>query len=546
MILPRDILDRVERVIEYHQASKLADGSLRDGVRPPDLPNQPSPYRLFDDRPKVAMPTSLLDVPVETLSVLHGGIQALPPQQARPPQDLKTLASWLYMAAGLTAKRPSPTGGVAWARSCPSEGDTYPCEIYVAAFSIDGLSPGLYHFSPREFSLRQLRGGVETLAALKRGRPDLEFLKTVPAALLVSTLFCRSSWRFGRRGYRHALLDAGRLVQNLSAAATGLGVQTLVRLRMNDATTRELIGLGPETEFAEAEAVQAMVVWADHAAHPLGPTPPGHAPLPPLARKRLAPEIKSYGSILAVHEDCVAPGVAIREVRPPLTEVAVLSKDFPAEMLLMPDPPRGGLPLRQVLTAAAGGAEFANETITRDELWTINRLAFRGGSYFPIFPDGPHVGLVRPFWVVRAVAGLNAGVWYYRPQSDEWSPLRPGAYRDEAQHLALDDNAYGDASATCVLLANIHRLLSLGGPDVYRLMLLESGIVTQRMALAAAGMGLGFAATGGFYDEAARSFVGVDKTGWEPLGMAAVGVRADVVTGRGEGEPKDRIALWRD
>ena len=42
--------------------------------------------------------------------------------------------------------------------------------------------------------------GVDTLAQIKRGRPDLEFIKRAPAALLVSTTFCRSSWLYGTRG----------------------------------------------------------------------------------------------------------------------------------------------------------------------------------------------------------------------------------------------------------------------------------------------------------------------------------------------------------
>ena len=65
---------------------------------------------------------------------------------------------------------------------------------------VEGIEPGLYHYSPKEFALRKLRGGAETLARLTRGRPDLAFLKTVPLAMLVSTIYCRATWRFGRRG----------------------------------------------------------------------------------------------------------------------------------------------------------------------------------------------------------------------------------------------------------------------------------------------------------------------------------------------------------
>ena len=51
----------------------------------------------------------------------------------------------------------------------------------------------------------------------------------------------------------------------------------------------------------------------------------------------------------------------------------------------------------------------------------INRLAFRGGTFFPLHPDGPHVALVRPFWLIHEVVGMDSGLWYYHPPTDAWS-----------------------------------------------------------------------------------------------------------------------------
>src|SRR5205823_1773028 len=143
---------------------------------------------------------------------------------------------------------------------------------------------------------------------------------------------------------------------------------TITRLRMTDSTMSELIGVPPDGEFADEESVQAMVVWADRrqreailthaplAAHRIpSPSPEPveeyvpvpinaggqsvaslHAPdlmLPRINRQHMPPiprlppaggEVKPYGSIRTVHEDCVAPGVAVREIRPPLTELTPL------------------------------------------------------------------------------------------------------------------------------------------------------------------------------------------------------------------------------
>src|SRR5262249_19119173 len=153
---------------------------------------------------RVRLPTTLLDEPLGVLDVLDSSIGALPDSYLSPPQDLKTLATWLYMADGVIGRRRNDSVEYPL-RTVPSQGDLYPCEIYVAAFALHDLEPGFYHFNPRGFSLSKLREGVETLSQLKRGRPDLEFIKRAPAALLASTVYCRSSWRYGARGYRAAL-----------------------------------------------------------------------------------------------------------------------------------------------------------------------------------------------------------------------------------------------------------------------------------------------------------------------------------------------------
>lgn len=533
MTLPRDILERVQRVAEFHQSCKLTEQAVA-AAKPADPAQRPATLRAFDEFPKVPLPTTLLDAFVDTLALMHGGLEVLPDSQQNPPQNLKTLASWLHLAGGLVEKR-QEGARTYWVRTVPSGGHMYPCEIYVAAFGIDGLEPGFYHFSPREFALHKLRDGWETLSLMKRGRPDLEFLKTAPAALLVSTVYCRSTWRFRRRGYPAALHDTGHLVQNLVTAGNGLGITNLVRLRMNDKSMGELIGVPEHPEFADAEAVQAMVVWAAAAEKPIVPPLPKDAkspagpppPMPPIPRKRLAAEILPYGSILAAHADCVAPGVAVREIRPPLTELSPLTKDFPVEDLPVADPPEGGAPLRQTLLKPSKARDFRRHSISRGMLWNINRLAFRGGSFFPLFPGGQHVALVRPFWVILSVTGMEQGVWFYHAHKDLWSRMELGRHRLDVEYLSMESKPCHNAAAVCFMAANLNLLLHNGGPDLYRLAHIEAGICAQRMHLAAGGYHLIAMSMPEFYDDAVRAFLGMEKTGWEILYETAIGVPWD-------------------
>lgn len=522
--LPRDILERVERVMDYHRHSKLTPQSVREHPTVLDQAIKPSPYRNFADHPRMALPTSLLDAPAATPGLLSEGVNAIPESQQNPPQNLKTLASWLYLANGLAAQTEA-TQFAPWLRTCPSSGALYPCEVYVAAFGIEGLEPGLYHYCVKEFALRKLREGGVALATIRRGRPDLNFLKSVPAAMLISTIFWRSAWRYRQRGYRMALLDAGHLIENLVAAGNGLGVQTMTRLQVNDSTTRELIGLSPEADFGDAEAVQAMVVWADDAVRPLTEIGVSQRGLPVIPRQPLSPRVVPYGTIVATHQDCVSPGMPVRSIKPPLTELRPFAPEH-----LAPAPAYGHAPegrsIRQVLLSRHSTRVFADRSISRDQFLAINRLAFRGGTVLPMQPDGPHVALLRPFWVIHAVAGMDPGVVYYDPAADSLAILRRGSFRSDAQFLSVEQALCGQGAAMCILMADLQTLLRNAGPDAYRLAHLEAGLAGQRVYLAAGSIGVGCCGIGAFYDDPVCNFVGLDNTGWETLYALAIGVPA--------------------
>src|SRR4051812_13978222 len=96
--LPPDILARVARVQEYHDSTRLTPESLRDEPIHPDPAHKPFEFRIFENSPSEAMPSGLLDWNVPTLSLMHKGLEAAPLAQIGPPQDLRTLATWLHFA----------------------------------------------------------------------------------------------------------------------------------------------------------------------------------------------------------------------------------------------------------------------------------------------------------------------------------------------------------------------------------------------------------------------------------------------------------------
>lgn len=516
---PPEVMARIDGVCAFHEATKR--------LHQPPSPTDPRPslFRVFADRPRIALPTHLLDAPVGTLRLMSMGKAALPDSFTSPPQNLRTLATWLHMAAGITGKA-NDTYGVKILRPYASAGGLYPCEIYVLALGIEGLDPGLYHFSAKEFSLRKLREGWESLSQLKRGRPDLEILKTMPAVLLVSTVIARTAWKYGARAYRYAAIDAGHLIENLSLTATGLGIQTVVRLHINERNSRELIGVTKDAPFSEYEPVQGFVAWGDKAIHPIAAPAQrtGSAILPPIVRPPAVPVALDVPEVRTAHEQCVAPGVGVVELRPPHTEVCPLpntemrplaSQDINADMMLL-----------QALKARTSTRQFDQAGISRDQFAKLNHVAFRGGSYYPVLPDGPHMGIIRPFWYIHGVNGVQSGLWYYHANHDKFTAIRYGDYRFDAKYLFNDQATCGEASAVCIMAANLRYMMNNSGPDAYRLAHLEAGIAGQRMYLACAAMGIECCAAGEFNDEDLRKALDMAGTDWQCLyGFAVGGMR---------------------
>jgi SagB-type dehydrogenase family enzyme len=222
----------------------------------------------------------------------------------------------------------------------------------------------------------------------------------------------------------------------------------------------------------------------------------------------------------------------VRDVRPPLTELSPLPEGaVPADLPEpAPDLARRGATLKSVLRKRRSCADFVRAPLSLDDLWTINRLAFRGGTFAPVFPAGPHVGLVRPFWAVHDVTGMPGGIWHYDPIDDRWHSIKPGEFRIETQYVSLEQRLCGNASAACFIMSDLPTLMQKAGPDVYRLAHLEAGIVGQRIHLASAALGLGCSGIGAFYDDEVRAFLELEHTGWETIFELVVGVTASPVT----------------
>jgi SagB-type dehydrogenase family enzyme len=208
----------------FHEASRLypniAPGrlsSLLALARSPEL--QQTVERssaTHDHRPGVELPRGALPgVPLPTL---------LARRRSSHPGDRRALQLG-ELAALLEASYAALPRSGTLRRPVPSAGALYPLELYVLALDVDGTEPSLLHYNPFRHRL-ELLGGVDSDAA-RAALVDPSLLDTAAALLVVTAMFWRSRFKYGLRGYRFALLEAGHVVQNAVLAAAALELSAL-------------------------------------------------------------------------------------------------------------------------------------------------------------------------------------------------------------------------------------------------------------------------------------------------------------------------------
>ncbi|MBL8290915.1 MAG: SagB/ThcOx family dehydrogenase [Bryobacterales bacterium] len=207
----------------FHENSKLsrmAEGTASDEVsRRMTTMYEALPFEAF---PAVPLPERApLSASLDVAMNARVSARKLEAQ----PVSLDKVAALLHAAYGITRDNkgtPFPRGF----RTIPSAGALYPLEIYLHSTRVDGLKSGIYHFNPAENNLRYLQeGDFSRQIAEAMVQPEMPFSSSI--IFFFTALFERVVFKYGERGYRFTLLEAGHAAQNLNLAAQALGMGTL-------------------------------------------------------------------------------------------------------------------------------------------------------------------------------------------------------------------------------------------------------------------------------------------------------------------------------
>jgi len=207
-------------------------------------------------------------------------------------------------------------------------------------------------------------------------------------------------------------------------------------------------------------------------------------------------------------------------------------KDYeaPLAVIPLPEPDTTTEPnLWQILYSRRSRREYdAGRSLTRELLstllWATQGVTARcGGTLFRTAPSAGGLYPVETYLSLRAVEGLEPGVYHFRPQAFDLEFLRKGDHSRELAGAALGQMMVMDAQCTFIWTAVVERSKWKYRQRAYRYMYLDAGHIAQNLYLAAEAIGLGVCAIGALFDDQVNGLIGIDGVEETVLYMATVG-----------------------
>lgn len=222
---------------KYLQETKFDPQSIRRMARLEIYPTEP--FKKYPDTEKIMLPTDW-----QKDSSLQDALQGRRSNRRYrdSPISIQDLAMLLWASQGVTGR----AGSYSF-RPAPSAGALYPIETYLAINNVETVAAGLYHFQVAEFCLAKLGSGFlgEEVAQAALGQ---SFLAKAGVVFIWSAVLRRNFAKYGHRGLRYVLMDAGHICQNMLLAAEALDLGACPVAAFYDDELNRLLNLDGEEE----------------------------------------------------------------------------------------------------------------------------------------------------------------------------------------------------------------------------------------------------------------------------------------------------------
>ena len=157
-------------------------------------------------------------------------------------------------------------------RPVPSAGARYPLEIHLIVSSVAGLESCTHRYLPSRHCLVRTGGLIspEAVGDLFLGQP---YLTTASALAVVTATLGPSLARYGDRGYRYVLLEAGHIAQNLNLASSALRLGSLNLGGFWDQSLSQVLGLAEQVPLYGVALGRASTTDTQEIRQPVGGWP---------------------------------------------------------------------------------------------------------------------------------------------------------------------------------------------------------------------------------------------------------------------------------
>ncbi len=225
----------LELALLYHLNSPVPKSYVKR-VRATEL-------RYLPEAPVLELPKPPHDNPLSELLHRRCSVRSFENQV----MSLVSLAQLLDAGCGLNGLR-EVDGQYYEARNSPSAGGLYPLEVFLSIQAVEGLAPGLYHYEPRSHGLHWVNQAVPTDFIEPFLQQD--YIVNANAVFVFTSVFMRSMSKYGERGYRFALLEAGHQAENICLMAVQLGLGSLCIGGFHDMDLNTILGIDGERHAA--------------------------------------------------------------------------------------------------------------------------------------------------------------------------------------------------------------------------------------------------------------------------------------------------------
>jgi SagB-type dehydrogenase family enzyme len=538
MIMFMTVNSEIRYAIDYHEATKHSEASLMTSRHYLDFNNKPIPFKIYLELPSITLPISFPTPEVNALSCISGMINQRSHHDTNglttttktsrnsnnssntPELDAENLAEILFFSAGITREMKYPYGNY-YMRAASATGALYPIELYVVCDDISSnLMAGVYHFSPADFSLTQIRKGTykRYLAAAANNRDIANSAITV-----VFTSFAwRNAWKYQSRSYRHWFWDSGVIASNLLATTYAMRLPTRIITGFLDDTVNQLlcvedqreaaiamaaIGAGsskdiiaPSQQEKEIDRISFLSIPKIRALSKRGEINyPEIWELNQASKLTSKQEIEGWISNAHRHHQLLSAASHRSQDRGTDSDNIIITPNELEEGI------KNSRSLKETILWRGSSRRFARSNISLTTLKTILYNSSRGVP-MDIFRDGN--SLLDIYFIANGVDDLTPGAYFYNRNGSVTSSNTSiekikeiASSRNISGYLCLGQSLFRDASVVFFLMTDLQAVLRSLGNRGYRASQFEAGIIAGKIYLAAYTLGIG-ASGSTFFDDA--------------------------------------------